>query len=226
LQTRRDFATSMSRIAISRSSIPAVSAGASVAIVLVMRIVLLVVALATASSTAHADCAAAPQYDAVVGAASASTVSVSIDQAEPDQTCGGSTPMLRQNIDTGEVVQLATYCDQDTYLDECVPAGRYRYGLAMALACEGCGGTAFFTVADVTASSDGCTLSSGDAGATAYAGDVPWSSPTGASATESIDYVCTNGPGCSAGGKLRVHVFDSLALLVAIAWSIRRRRSR
>jgi hypothetical protein len=188
-----------------------------------MRLTLIVVLLIATSSNVRADCAAAPGYDAVV---TASTVSIEVDQGTADQTCGGSVAMLRQDVDTGEVVQLAAYCDQGAYLDECVPAGRYRYGLATPLPCEGCGGTAFFAFAAVSAGSGSCALSAGDAGATPYAGAVPWSTATGAAATDAVDYVCTDGPGCSAGGKLRVHVFDSLALLAAIGWSFRRRRSR
>lgn len=192
-----------------------------------MRIPVIALLLLGASSNVHADCAAGPDYQALVADPAPSTVHVEIEHGSPDQGCGQSVPMLRQNIDTGEVVQLAAFCSGGAYLDECVPAGRYRYGLATPLACEGgCNGTPFFGIAVVPNSSVGCTLSDGDAGSTPYTGTVAWTSSTGSNATDDIDYVCAAGPGCSSGGSARVHALDLLALFGAIVWSVRRRRKR
>jgi hypothetical protein len=181
--------------------------------------------LIAASSNARADCAAGPDYQILVGDPAPSTVKLEVQRGSPDEGCGRSVPMLRQNIDTGEVVQLA-FCIQTTYLDECVPAGRYRYGLATPLPCEGCGGTPFFAIAEVPDDPAACTPSAGDSGPTPYTGTIPWTSTTGPNATEAVDFVCTGGPGCSAGGRLHVRALDSLALLGAIGWSMRRRRRR
>lgn len=52
--------------------------------------------------------------------------------------CPDPGGMLRQNIATGEVVRLASECSpadaQPTYVDDCVPPGVYRYGLARPFA--------------------------------------------------------------------------------------------
>jgi hypothetical protein len=180
--------------------------------------------LVTAAAPARADCASSASYDVTLGTPEPTSVTIAIQQADTSELCGGTVPMLRQDIDTGDVVELAAYCDsQGDFIDECVPAGRYRYGLVSPLPCGGCGGTPYFEAITVGAGSAACTRSAGDAGPLAYTGKVPWKSAVGASATEDVDYVCVNGEGCSAGGSLRVHAFDLLALLGGVAWTIRRR---
>ena len=80
------------------------------------------------------------------------------------------------------------FCDQDSlcYVDECVPAGTYRYGFATPFSCETgmCAGPLDYfesdTVADPPASS--CARSPSDPGPTAYASEAPW----GAGATQQI----------------------------------------
>jgi hypothetical protein len=190
-----------------------------------MRAFLVLVILTTTASHARADCASAASYDVTVGLVAPTSVSIAIDEGDSDELCGGTVPMLRQNIDTGAVVELADYCDQTSYIDECVPAGRYRYGLVQPLPCEGCGGTPYFEAITVPAASGSCTPTTGDPGPISYTGALPWKSPVGASATLDIDYVCNNGEGCNGSGSLRVHAFDLLALLGGIAWTVRRRRS-
>lgn len=191
-----------------------------------MRVFLVLVILAATASGARADCASPASYDVTVGLVAPTSVSIAIDQGNADELCGGTVPMLRQNIDTGDVVSLADYCSQDSYVDECVPAGRYRYGLVMPLPCEGCGGTPYFEAVTVPATTGSCTRTTGNLGPLPYTGAVPWKSPVGASATLDIDYVCNNSEGCNGSGSLRVHAFDVLALLGGIAWTIRRRRSQ
>jgi hypothetical protein len=76
-----------------------------------------------------------------------------------DRACPQAEGMLRQSVETGEVVRLAQQCTRQRvgsaahhgacYLDECVPPGRYRYGYARPLECVG-GMTLYYTEVTVT----------------------------------------------------------------------------
>ena len=134
--------------------------------------------------------------------------------------------MLRQNIATGEVVQLSGFCDDNgDYVDECVAAGTYRYGLAAPLTCGGCGGTPYFTVVDIETTDGSCTRTTGDSAPTTYSDAVPWTSPTEAG---EIEYVCGDGGGgCSVTrGAPSVFLLHSAALLIGLGWFRRRKQAR
>jgi hypothetical protein len=94
---------------------------------------------------ASANCAMPVSYRARVNA---NTVTI-----EPlnfgERGCPDSAGMLRENVRTGELVKLADYCSGVTkpgtasesassaaYVDECVPAGTYRYGFAKPYDCH------------------------------------------------------------------------------------------
>ncbi len=60
--------------------------------------------------------------------------------------CPDAGGLLRQNVDTGQVVRIDACIGTDGFLDECVPPGKYRYGLAMPYeCCETCCKTEFYT---------------------------------------------------------------------------------
>jgi hypothetical protein len=72
------------------------------------------------------------------------------------------------------VVTLAPYCnDAGAFVDECVPAGSYDYGLEAPFSCSECG-AAYYVEVDVGSGGGGtCTRSPGDPGPM-DGGTVPW----------------------------------------------------
>jgi hypothetical protein len=100
--------------------------------------------------------------------------------------CGDPGGLLRQNVDTGQVVRIAGaipgqatgYCAGEGYLDECVPVGRYRYGLATPYrCCEACCTTQFYVeYAVMLAPEANCeaTRRPDNPRPVAYTGQVPW----------------------------------------------------
>lgn len=141
------------------------------------------------------------------------------------------TGMLRQNVDTGEVRQLAEFCAEEPlyeggpsracYLDECVPRGTYRYGFATPWEdpfCGGCPPSQYFgevTVTDPLPA--GCELDVDNEGAQPYAGELPWS--------ESSD-ICNSGFGCSVGSRPREIVLGLQALVAVFGLGYMARRRR
>ncbi len=181
--------------------------------------VLLLAPLGFFATEARGDCAAPPSY---IPAQDAGTVFLRAEYAG----CTLTTPMLRQDVDSGTIVALAPYCVDagdygGDYEDDCVPAGTYRYGLETPLACMGCGGTApFWQIVSVLPTLDaGCTRASGNATPTAYTAAPPWPADGGNS-------VCPNGTGggCSTSGS--VLSFDGLMLVLSLSlFGLRRRKS-
>jgi hypothetical protein len=105
------------------------------------------------------------------------------------RTCPDASGMLRQNIATGETVKLADYCattgkdgpfkyssETSSYLDECVPAGKYRYGFAKPYeCCSSCCGTLLYGEAEVTTLlTTDCRRATGNHEPVATA-NMPWS---------------------------------------------------
>jgi len=176
---------------------------------------------------ARADCALGADYDVTNSAPSSVTVClVSSDLA------GGNTAavMLRQDIATGAVVQLANFCSGASsvqagcFIDECVPEGTYRYGLADPFTCadKGCGNSVpYFIDAQVTtALTSSCARSAGDPGPTATTAAAPW----GASATESL--TCPGASGCSTSGlNTNIALLDLCAIAIALVWFRLRKRA-
>jgi hypothetical protein len=133
---------------------------------------------------AGANCADGPYYSVEV--VDQKVVICLEGLAEYEDACSYNGGMLRENVETGEIVRLGVHHYSDTdgvsgliasplcCLDECVPPGKYRYGLAVPYECTaGCGPTPYYEAAEVAA--DGaCTPCPGNPGASAYAGDAPW----------------------------------------------------
>ncbi len=132
--------------------------------------------------------------------------------------------LLRRNTVTGEIVAIATCSDDLTFLDQCVPAGEYQYGLARPLACQSSGGTQYYETVTVTdGAAEGCTRT---IVAPAPAGSVPWGSE---------QWVCHGsygGPhdsshffGCGTGGVLGTNLVVLLVGLGLWRWRPGRRRA-
>ncbi len=139
-------------------------------------------ALLVAAPQARSDAAAPEAY---YGAVTGNRVIICNSYNVP--ICAPSTPMLRQDTASGELVQLATFCLTDSdagytgcYEDECVPAGTYLYGLETPYADTCAAGAdalppAYWESVSVTAALSGsCARSSGDNGPVAHDGGSPW----------------------------------------------------
>jgi hypothetical protein len=63
--------------------------------------------------------------------------------------------LLRRDVATGAVARITT-CDGDAFVDDCVPAGTYEYGLAVPYACEPTGGVYYRRVTVVGADGGDC----------------------------------------------------------------------
>lgn len=131
--------------------------------------------LVVAASPASANCARPVGYEATVTGNAVKIEPVNFDA----RACPDADGMLRQTVGTGEIVKLADYCQAGTelsaYVDECVPAGTYRYGFAKPYECNASScGTSYFIEATVTdALANDCARSTGNAAPTSAA-SVPW----------------------------------------------------
>lgn len=141
--------------------------------------------------------------------------------------CPDPGGLLRENVATGEVVRLPDRCDGDgeepCWIDVCVPAGTYRYGLADPYDCysSSCG-TYYWEEIEVTGAPGACTPDDGS-GTTPVAA-TPW----GENRTI-CDYGGTDEDdptGCSVASTpvVPAAVFGLNLLVAAIALRARRRR--
>lgn len=135
-----------------------------------------------------------------------------------DHTCSMDGMMLRQNVDTGEVVELPAVCGEDfydhCYVDECLPAGTYRYGLATPLPC-GCGTRYFFEEITIEEELDeNCEVSDPNLVALPYTDELPWGS-------ESSEDCAM---GCSVAPSQTDVVFPTYGLIALIGLSLIARR--
>ncbi|MFT3914520.1 MAG: hypothetical protein QM704_10505 [Anaeromyxobacteraceae bacterium] len=133
------------------------------------------------------------------------------------EDCSGRV-LLRRDVATGAVVSMTSCGSGATagcYLDECVPAGTYQYGLQVPYACDERWGAFYYAQEDVVGAPAGCTRT---LPAPVAAASVPW----GAS-----DVICTSnyhGPettvGCSSTGA----VVGLNLLAIGAGLALRRRR--
>jgi len=174
--------------------------------------------VAALAAPAHANCARSPGYDIEVDG---NTVVIH-PYNHYDMQCGGAVRLLREHVETGEIVALPDRCEEEApmfadapgYVDECVPHGTYRYGFEQPYSCEfvGCSFVPFFGDARVIGSpEDECV----PAQATVQVDDVPWEDDPVACSTSG----CSMAPGTGAsGGAAAV-----LALGLGLALTARRR---
>lgn len=93
-----------------------------------------------------------------------------------ERHCPEPAGVLRENVDTGEVLKLDQFCTEykpECYLDECVPPGNYRYGLVVPFTCTQYG-TSYYCTVEVTEELDDCTPSADNEGPSWYGDDPPW----------------------------------------------------
>ena len=128
--------------------------------------------LALFSQRALADCAQPVDYDVT---ADGSDVTVCFtDFQDLNRGCDIGSALLRENVDTGDVVEVAANCDTSQprcYVDTCVEDGKYRYGFALPFDCyaSSCG-TYYFGEIEVS----GSDTSSCTSDALPYTDDPPW----------------------------------------------------
>lgn len=139
-----------------------------------MKVILALLALTAtlSTSTALANCARPVTY----GVQELEQSVVVCPENWSDRRCSETETMLRQNVETGDVVKLPTRCNEEgCYVDACAPAGTFRYGFAKPYACapSSCG-TDFYTELQVKGSPE-CQAPD-DMTPVAYAGELPWSS--------------------------------------------------
>jgi hypothetical protein len=179
------------------------------------------------ASRASANCAMPVGY--MVDVAGSTVTIVPNDFGE--RSCPDDSGMLRENVDTGDVVKLADFCSSAAedgsrsagYIDECVPRGSYRYGFAKPYECSASScGTYYFGKAEVTAELDeACARSEGNGEPTSVS-KAPWGSD---------NVICSYGgdsseSGCSVtapSGSSVVFAINFAALL--LGFGLRRRRA-
>jgi hypothetical protein len=179
----------------------------------VSRLILVVLCALASTSPAHANCARPLGYDVRV-----TGNTVEIDAVNfGSRRCPDQHGMLRQNVETGDVVRIADFCNAEGhYVDECVPPGRYRYGFAAPYECapSACS-TDYYSEVAVTSALPACARSPGDLGP-GPAAHAPW----GDSAA-----ICGYG---SRKGLLSIFVLGAAALTFVVGVLIvllRRRRA-
>jgi hypothetical protein len=179
--------------------------------------------LGLAAPGANADCALGAAYlISSAGASGPNSVTICVSTSN----CGGPQTMLRQDAATGAIVQLPNFCDaSDCYVDECVPAGTYRYGYATPFTCadKACGDSVpYFATATVSATGISCTRSAADPGPTAYTSASPWGTGT-------LQDISCGGSGCATsdlGLSTNVAALDACAIVAALLWFRMRKHAR
>jgi hypothetical protein len=167
-----------------------------------------------APSAGRADCSRGADYQITVA-----TNSVTVCTVSSARKCGSTVTLLRQNEADGSVVAVANACSSNgCYVDECVPAGTYRYGYATAYDCNeaGCGSVGLFSVATVTSAlAVDCAPTNGGT-PTATSLTPPWGPGTGDPKMTGLKS-CPDG-GCStAPGDDPVVLFDLLVVALGLA---------
>ena len=144
-------------------------------------------------------------------------------QSSAGRTCPDQG-LLRLDVTSGDIIEI-TACLGEAFLDECVPAGSYQYGLAVPYDCEASACfTRYYDTLDVVGPSGACTPGGP---APAPAASVPWSTRQD---------VCTyrgssgeSGCGCGLDPRGAVLGTDLAFLLAGLSlwrWRPGRRRPR
>ncbi len=198
------------------------------------------VAWASLPAPARANCGVPVMYETSVQQSSV------FIYPTPWGTAGcSSANMLRENVATGEVVQLADFCtacegqmmyatqDPSCFLDECVPPGNYRYGYEDPYGCEPAAcGTYYYSEVTVDASTVGCLHREGNAPPQPYSSGGQWTedplicgygfgTPDAGPGPTS-----DNSSGCAIAPDVPVTVFAFQLLILALGLLLIRRRRR
>lgn len=177
------------------------------------------VALTPAPAPARGNCAAPGDYEITQTGA---TVRICHERLLDPQhrTCPGDG-LLRLNA-AGEAA-LITACDADRcFVDECVPAGTFEYGLKTPFACGyTCSPSVYYGTAVVPGAGAGCqrTLTP----PTVYTGAVPWT--FGADPSIDCPGRARDTGGCGSAGAAGVLSLNAAIFAVgALLWRARARR--
>lgn len=137
-----------------------------------------VVSALSFASQARANCARGDGYDVLV---ESNTVRICPWNQSP---CGTYGAMLRQNVETGEIVQLVDSCvtkssfpnEGSCFVDECVPAGNYRYGFENPYECNprACGTTVPYWEPAVVSEQLGTCSRTSTTTPIAFSAKAPW----------------------------------------------------
>lgn len=113
--------------------------------------------------------------------------------------------LLRRSTTRGEIVELTSCDGEGCFVDECVPAGTYEYGLAEPYACHSAAcSTSYYEQVTVAGPAGACERTGP---APAAAAEVPW--------TSGQELVCTYGAGTGCGSAGTVVLGTNLAVLLA-----------
>jgi hypothetical protein len=160
----------------------------------------LFIALLLVTTSADANCARPVGYDATVEGSTVTVTPVSFGSRK----CPDPDGMLRQNVNTGEVVRLADTCKDDAYVDECVPAGTFRYGFAKPYECFPSACSTDYFVEVQLVHKPGC------ASKAVAASTVPWGRS---------QKICSYGSrlvGCAAGVLLTLVVIAAVTITMIV----------
>ena len=173
----------------------------------------LVVGARDASANSPGPCFGFPLLGASIDG-DTNTVFVWTDEFDCDeQNVPEDLVLVRENLDTGEIVEIPILCgaqyeeSDPEFVDECVPAGTYRYGLTNITPC---GGFPEVVVSEL----DECSRTNPDEVPVAYEGDYDWS------------YTDGNTSGCSMTSSPAGIVFPVYLLSAALAIGLILRRRK
>lgn len=136
-----------------------------------------------------------------------------------NRDCSSGRAIIRENTETGEVVEVSGACQDgewnSCWVDECVAAGTYRYGLSGPLDC-GCGSRELFVEVEVGAGPQSCTPSLGGT-VVVRADGVPWG--------DEISEDCV-GEGCSVSPEPTQVGLPAFMLVGLLGLAMMLRRAR
>jgi hypothetical protein len=168
-----------------------------------------------AAEAARADCNTGADYRVTIAANT-----VTICPMSTTRQCGSNIDFLRQDkADASSVVidscASSASSSPSCYVDECVPAGSYRYGYATPYDCTeaGCGVVGLFAEVTVaTPLSADCTRAASNGPPAAATVAVPWSTSSSRFKT------CDSGGGCAAAASPRkgVRILDAVAFVFGL----------
>jgi hypothetical protein len=181
------------------------------------------------------------EYSTPLNVSAAEGSGLIICPTDDTRFCPDGGDLLRQNVNTGEVVVLSPTCYNGwptpaegadpriltrCYVDECVPSGVYRYGYAVPFVCGDCGTYYFHEITIESDAGTDCQRVHGVPAPTPFQGQVPWKDEAVRCRGGSVD---SSNCGCkiAVGGRSKawLSVVVTVGLTLAVWQSRRRSRS-
>ena len=168
-------------------------------------------------SNAHAECTAKTEFEKTEFSFESQSGYVHI-QAPSGIRCDANTALLRQVVETGEIVRI-TQCDEKgRWMDGCFPEGPLFYRLENDVSCE-CGPRhAWSKVIAVSAGESGCAVPHEKL----ESNGSPWKDELVCIPPGEVALVAPLVAGCSVGGESAPSTYVALGLVI-LAVSRRRR---